>query len=401
MIEKYRTIFNEHFTKEKYQNFLNDIEKQFNHRPEFRIAETPIFISQLLKERLVEAVDDIVSVVNQPNFKELSQKAINHPSLHVPKEDYKSRFMQFDFGICLDENGDPTPKLIELQGFPSLYFYQDFLSQMYKKHFDIPDRFSVHLNGLKREEYIEMLRHEIVGDADPKQVVLLEVEPEKQTTQIDFWCAQLVLGIKILCISKMKKRGKELFYLDDNGKEIKILKIYNRVIFDELNKRDDIKREFYFKDEVDVEWVGHPNWFFRISKYTMPLFKSKYVPTCHYLDQLTKYPDDLENYVLKPLYSFAGAGVQLHVNKQMLDNIKNKDNYILQQKVTYHPFVRTPDESSKFEIRMMTLHNTKENTTRLVSNLARLTKGEMVGVKYNKDKEWVGGSIGYFENETN
>ncbi len=399
MIQQYRTTFNKQFTREKYQNFLKDIETSFNYMPPFRIAETPVFVPQSLKEKLIKASTEILSVINQPNFKQLTDSAINHPSLHVPREDYASRFIQFDFGICKDENGDLVPKLIELQGFPSLYFYQDFISFKYKKHYEIPYRFSVHMNGLRRTEYVEMLHHEIVGDVDPKQVVLLEVEPEKQTTRIDFLCAEQMLGIKILCISKMKKRGKELFYIDDNGQEVKILKIYNRVIFDELNQRDDIQREFYFKDEVDVEWVGHPSWFFRISKYTMPLLSGDFVPRCLYLDGLDRYPDNLENFVLKPLYSFAGTGVQLNVTRQLLDSLKDKSNYILQEKIQYAPVVETPDVPAKCEIRLMTLFNKKENNTQIASNLVRLSKGEMIGVKYNKDKEWVGGSVAFFENE--
>jgi hypothetical protein len=399
MIKPYRSAFNQHFTQAKYDAFLNDINQQFNYTPAFRIAETPIFIPQQLKERLLEACEEILAVVNHPDFKELTHEAIKHPTLKVPSEDYTSRFIQLDFGICLDENGDPIPKLIELQGFPSLYFYQDFLTEMYIKHFDIPDRFSVHLNGMKRTEYLEMLRHEIVGDTDPHQVVLLEVEPEHQATRIDFLCAEQMLGIKVLCISKMKKRGKELFYVDDNGEEVKILKIYNRVIFDELDKRTDLHREFYFKDEVDVEWVGHPNWFFRISKYTMPLLSGKYVPKSFYLDKMEEYPQNLGEYVLKPLYSFAGSGVQLNVTKDMLDAIDDKENFILQEKVKYHPIIETPDGAARCEIRMMTLYNTREHKTQVVTNLMRLTKGEMVGVKYNKDKDWVGGSAGFFENE--
>lgn len=402
MIKSYRSAFNQHFTKEKYEEFLKDIHGEFNHEPSFRIAETPVFIPELLKNRLIEASRQILGFLNRPDFKELTREAIKHPTLQVPAEDYESRFIQLDFGICLDEHGDPTPKLIELQGFPSLYFYQDFLARKYMKHYDIPDRFSVHLDGLTRDEYVEMLRHEVVGDTDPEQVVLLEVEPEKQSTQIDFLLAHQMLGIKVLCISKLKKEGKELFYVDDNGKKVKILKIYNRVIFDELNKRDDIQREFYFKDEVDVEWVGHPNWFFRISKYTMPLLDSNpYVPHSYFLDRLEKYPDDIQNYVLKPLYSFAGSGVQLNLTKELLDGIKDKENYIIQEKVEYAPIIETPDVPAKAEIRMMTLYNTREKKSHLANNLMRLSKGEMVGVRYNKNKEWVGGSVGFFENEGN
>jgi hypothetical protein len=399
MIKTYRDSFNSQFTNEKYNKFLSDIEHEFNYKPGFRIAETPIFIPKSLQEKLTQACTEILSVINQPNFKELTKDAINHPSLHVPMEDNESKFIQLDFGICKDSNGNLTPKLIELQGFPTLYFYQDYISQKYKEHFDIPDRFSVHPNGLTRTEYIEKLRQIIVGDADPKQVILLEIEPEKQATRIDFLCTEKSLGIKTVCISQVKKKGRELFYVDEKGSLVKILKIYNRIIFDELNQRDDLKREFYFKDDVDVEWVGHPNWFFRISKYTMPLLSGEYVPKSHYLDRLSKYPDNLKDYVLKPLYSFAGSGVQLNVTREILDSVENKSNYILQEKVKYEPVIETPDIPAKCEIRMMTLFNKKENKTEIVSNLARLSKGEMIGVKYNKDKEWVGGSIGYFEND--
>ena len=399
MINQFRRHYNAQFTEERYRNFLSEIENEFDHIPPFRIAETPIFVPGQLKQRIEEASNYIINFLSQPTFKELTANAIRHPSLYVPNEDYTSRFLQFDFGIVRDENGDLTPKLIELQGFPSLYFFQDYLALMFKKHFEIPDRFTVHMNGISRTEYHDMLREEIVGDADPRQVVLLEIEPEKQATQIDFWCAQKVLGIKVLCISKLIKKGRELYYKNDTGEEVRILKIYNRVIFDELILRPDIRREFYFRDEVDVEWVGHPHWFFRISKYTMPLFDHECVPDCFYLEQLDKYPDDLENYVLKPLYSFAGAGVRLHLSKELLDGIEDKGNYILQRKVKYEPVIETPDGLSKCEIRVMALHKSSDKSTSLVSNLVRLTKGEMVGVKYNKDKTWVGGSVAFFDEE--
>ena len=399
MIKPYRAAFNKHFTQEKYQAMLDDIASEYNYRPSFRIAETPVFIPKLLKERLLEACEEINEIIMQPNFKQLTRDAIKHPMLSVPKEDYNSRFIQMDFGICIDEDGNPTPQLIELQGFPSLYFFQDLLTRTFIKHYDIPDRFSTHLNGVTKDNYIEILREEIVGDSDPKQVVLLEIEPEKQVTYIDFLGAEKNLGIKVLCISKIKKRGTQLFYEGENGELIQIKKIYNRVIFDELDAREDIASEFNFGDEVDVEWVGHPNWFFRISKYTMPLLESKYVPKCYYLDQLDEYPEDLENYVLKPLYSFAGAGVKLNVTREDLDAIEQKDNFILQAKVNYVPIVETLDVPAKCEIRMMSLWNKDKGTAQVVNNLVRLSKGEMIGVRYNKDKEWVGGSVGFFEDE--
>ncbi|WP_299109585.1 hypothetical protein [uncultured Winogradskyella sp.] len=400
MIKNIRDRYNSNFSEEKYEAFLQDIYGTYNYHVPFKIAETPVFLPKALKQKLVEACDDIMAVINKPNFKELTNGAFFDPSTIVPNEDEHSKFIQLDFGICKDENGALTPKLIELQGFPSLYYFQELLGRKYLQHFGnvIPEGFSQHLNGMTSIDYLDRLKHEIVGNTNPKQVILLEIEPEKQATAVDFYATAKVLGIKVLCITDLKKRGKTLFYLDENGSEVEVIKIYNRIIFDELDQRTDLKTEFNFQDEVDAEWIGHPNWFYRISKYTMPLLKGDYVPKSYYLDQLEKIPKDLENYVLKPLYSFAGAGVEINVTKEMIDKVTNKANYLLQEKVAYAPVIETMDDPAKCEIRMMLLHNSITNKTEIVSNLMRLSKGEMVGVKYNKDKTWVGGSTGFFEN---
>jgi len=392
-----RAAYNQHFTAERYEAFKDYIASEVNHVPPFRIAETPVFIPVTLKNQLLEACDQINQVVCQTNFKELSKDAIKHPTLRVPGEDYHTRFLQMDFGICLDEQGKPIPQLIELQGFPSLYFFQELLSTAYRKYFEIPEDFTVYFDGMNSRDYVQLLKEVIVGTNDPKNVILLEVEPEKQATNIDFLRAQQLLGIKVLCISKLKKEGRKLYYLNEQGKKIPVYRIYNRVIFDELTKRDDLEREFYFKDEVDVEWVGHPNWFFRISKFTMPLLKGPYVPECLYLDKLRTYPQDLSNYVLKPLYSFAGSGVQLNVTPKLLDDLPDKENYILQKRVHYQPFPIAPDGDVKVEIRMLLIWEQGQSNARIVNNLVRLSKGEMIGVKYNRDKDWVGASVGYFE----
>jgi len=399
MIHDYRKTYNANFSEEKYNAFLKDINASFNYEVQFKIAETPVFIDKNLKQKLIDACNDIMSVINRPNFKELTNGAFFDVNTIVPNEDEHSKFVQLDFGICKNENGELTPKLIELQGFPSLYFFQELLGRKYREHFGdaIPKHFSQHSSGISTQDYIELLRQEIVGATNPEQVILLEIEPEQQATAIDFYATAAKLGIKVLCITDLKKSGKRLYYLDDRGKEVNVLKIYNRIIFDELHQRTDLNTEFNFQDEVDVEWIGHPNWFYRISKYTMPLLKGDYVPKSYYLDKLETIPTDLENYVLKPLYSFAGAGVQIHVTKDMIDNVENKANYLLQEKVAYAPVIETMDVPAKCEIRMMLLHNSKTDNTEIVSNLMRLSKGEMVGVKYNKDKTWVGGSTGFFE----
>ncbi len=397
MHQDIRSSYNAQFNAEKYEALKRYIAQAVDHTPPFRIAETPVFIPVALKNQLMEACQQINDVVCQTNFKELTQDAIKHPTLRVPGEDYHTRFLQMDFGICLDENGYPIPQLIELQGFPSLYFFQELLSNAYRQHFEIPEEYSVYFDGMTSDEYVELLRSVIVGDNDPKHVILLEVEPEKQVTNIDFLRAHQLLGIKILCISKLKKNGRQLYYLDEQGEKVAVHRIYNRVIFDELSKREDLKREFYFKDEVDVEWVGHPNWYFRISKYIMPLLSGRYVPECLYLDHLGEYPKDLDQYVLKPLYSFAGSGVQLNVTPELLDSLTDKQNYILQKRVQYQPFPIAPNGGVKVEIRMLMIWEQGQSSARIVNNLVRLSKGEMIGVKYNKDKDWVGASVGFFE----
>lgn len=396
MIKDLRERYNQSFTAVKYQRFLQAIENEHGNMPSFRISETPVFIPDGLKQKLIEACGDIMQVITRPDFNELTKDAIKDPNLKVPNEDEHTRFLQMDFGVTLDEAGELHPQLIELQGFPSLYAFQVLLAKLYKEHFDIPEAMTTHPEGHSTDEYLEVLRKVIVGDSDPKNVILLEVEPWKQNTAIDFYATRHYLGIKVLCISDLKKEGRKLFYFDEQGEKVAVEKIYNRVIFDELDQREDIKREFYFKDEVDVEWIGHPGWFFRISKYILPLFESKYVPKTFYLEDLKEYPDDLENYVLKPLYSFAGSGIQLDVTKEELDSITDRENYILQKKVEYAPVIETPSEPAKCEIRMMMIWEKGAAEGRLVNNLVRLTKGRMVGVKFNKNKDWVGAGVGFF-----
>lgn len=397
MIAELRQKFNKEFTPEKYQSFLDSIHKEFDHVPNFRIAETPVFIDRQLKGRLIEACNEITDVICDSGFKKLTENAIHFPHQPCPNEDEHTTFLQMDFGICHDENGELIPQLIEIQGFPSLYFFQDLLANKRREHYGLPDNISHLLNGYTTDSYQDMLKEVIVGDVNPENVILLEIEPEKQTTQIDFWATEKALGIKSVCLSKLITKGRKVYYKNDRGKEVRVERIYNRVIFDELMQRDDLPRQFFFTEEYDIEWVGHPNWFFRISKYTMPFLQSKYVPETKFLRNLNEYPGNLQDYVLKPLYSFAGAGVKLDFTSEELDLIKNKPNYILQKKVTYEPVIETPGDPAKCEIRMLMIWPKNALRPIIVNNLARLSKGKMIGVKYNKDKDWVGASVGFFE----
>ncbi|MCG8331024.1 MAG: hypothetical protein MI974_25245 [Chitinophagales bacterium] len=395
MITSLRQQFNSNFEDKNYQSLLNWVESQYNYRPPFRIAETPVFIPHKLKNQLIEACEEITDVIVRSDFKERSQGAVL-AGQEVPNETEHTTFLQMDFGICKNANGELKPQLIEVQGFPSLYFFQDLIARGYKKHYNIDDKFTHLFGGLNSSSYIELLRNAIIGDHNPENVILLEIEPEKQVTAIDFIAAKHSIGIEPVCVSDLIVRGKDVFY-EKEGKEIRVERIFNRVIFDELIKRDDLQREFYFTHEHNVSYVGHPNWFFRISKHTLPLIDSQYVPKSYFLNELDEWPTDLHNYVLKPLYSFAGTGVIININRHDLEGIKDPENYILQRKVEYAPVVTTPSEPSKCEIRMLMLWEKGAPRPVIVNNLARLSKGLMVGVRYNKNKDWVGGSVGFFE----
>jgi len=394
MIPSFREKFNSEFTENAYNEFIKDLDSEFSKKIEFRIAETPIFLpSDLVKEILV-ASDEIISVLESKEFFEYSKNALP-PELAVPNEDEHTSLLAIDFAICKDEEGKYVPQLIELQGFASLYCYQQLLGSMVRKHFNISDNLTNYFNGYDYDTYEQKIRETLLGDCDPENVILLEIEPMKQKTFIDFLCTEKYFGIKSVCLTDIIKKGKKLFY-KNNGKYVPIDRIYNRVIYDELQKRKDIRYDFKLTDELDVKWVAHPNWFFKISKYTLPFLQNKYVPETRFLDKVEILPDDLENYVLKPLFSFAGAGVIFDLKKSDIDSIKGKSKYILQKKIKYEPVIKTPDEPAKAELRLLYVWDDKPL---LINNLVRLSKGKMMGVDFNKDKSWVGSSIAFFEKQ--
>lgn len=395
MISTPRQVFNAAFTPESYQAMLADIDQQLPHQLDFRVAETPVFVPAALRDKLIQAGEDIIRVIQRPDFKKLTEAAIPADQ-RVPKEDTHAEFLTFDFAVCRNAEGELEPQLIEMQGFPSLYAFQAYLPEIFSAHYPIAPTVSPFVGVPDAAAYHENLKKLILGSENPENVILLELFPDKQKTRIDFALTKKYWGVEAVSLPDVRKRGRQLFYEKD-GREIEIKRIYNRIIFDELARYPDLHPEFNLTDEVDAEWVGHPNWFFRISKYTLPLIKSQFAPPSYYLNQLTTYPLDLENYVLKPLFSFAGAGVRLHITASDLDALSDKENYLLQRKVKYEPVVQAPDELVKCEIRLLYTWLAAEHHPTLVAGLARLSKGEMIGVDFNKNKDWVGGTTPLFE----
>lgn len=395
MVPAIREKYNRQFTPEKYQRFLADLDREAGYHIEFRIAETPIFVPRSFEDLLMAGGREILNTVTSAGYLRQSDGAIP-AALSVPNEDARPQTIAIDFAICRDDNGQLIPQLIEAQAFPSLFGYQHWLANKFREHFWIPENMSHLFNGLTNETYVQRIRQWILAGEQPEHVVLLEIEPEKQKTRVDFELTKKMLGIEYVCISKVIREGRNLFY-EKQGKKIRIHRIYNRVIFDEFIKRKDLVCQFNLTEEVDVTWTVHPNWFFRISKYAMPFINSRYVPKTQFLDQVTSIPSDLEHYVLKPLFSFSGHGVIFDVKREDIDAISDPHNYILQKKVQYAPVIASPTGPVKAEIRLLYIWLPEEPAPVLSINLVRLSKGKMIGVDYNKDMDWVGGSVGFYE----
>ncbi|OAB29517.1 hypothetical protein SAMN05444395_106149 [Flavobacterium fryxellicola] len=395
MISKYRELFTTQFTDKKYQDFKDDIASDFNYLPTFRLGETPFFISKELKNQLIEGCNEVIAFIQKKEFKSLTNRSLelNH---NVPNEDEHTTFLAIDFGIC-EEDGAVIPKLIEVQGFPSLYNYQVNLYEKFKNHYPFLKELTPFITDVEPQDYLHILEEAICNNHPKENVILLEIEPEKQNTKIDFYYCQRDIGIPIVCVTELIKKGKQLYYKNENGDEILIKRIYNRVIFDELDLRPDLKLDFNFSDDLEVEWAGHPNWFFRISKFILPFLKGKYFIETTLLSELQEIPKDLENYVLKPLFSFSGTGVIFHVTQADIEAVVEKELYILQKKVHYLPIVQSPNGKVKAEVRVLCVWKKEDKSPTLLCNLVRLSRGEMIGVKFNKDKDWVGGTLGLFE----
>lgn len=393
MIPKYRKQFNAEFTPEKYQKTLEDLKAKGGIYPLFRVAESPIFLKADFREKLQEACESIISQIKEMSPEELN-KAIPE-DCNVPNDTVQPHFFTIDFGICKNETGEIVPQLIELQSFPTLYAFQNELKDSLVETYPF-------LQELKSErtdeDYYAELKDLIVGEENPENVVLLEIYPDEQKTNIDFYLTEKKLGIKTVCLTKVKKEGKKLFY-ENEGKHTQIKRIYNRVIFDEINKIPDLKVDFDFRDDLEVKWITHPNWFFKISKYILPKLHHQYVPKSYFLNDFP-VEEKLADFVLKPLFSFAGSGVNLHPTAADVEKIEDRENYILQRKVTYAPLFEDPNgEFSKAEIRLLYIWKEDEVRPKLMEFLVRMTKAEMVNVDFNKKNAiWIGGTTAFFEN---
>jgi hypothetical protein len=393
MIPFLRLDFNSRYAPEKYQRLLKTLQERCGTPVRFRVSETPCFFPpELIKEMSKSGEELIRQLVDSPEYHAKSSESIP-PEFNVPNEDAHPMFVQVDFGIVRDATGQLKPKLVELQAFPSLYGYQTVLAQAYKDVYVLHPTLRYLLSGLNEDSYLKLLREAVVGDHDPENVILMEIDPLHQKTLPDFLVTEKMLRIRTLCITDIKKEGSRLFH-DQGGKRVPIHRIYNRAIVDELERRG-VRLAFDFRDDLQVEWAGHPNWYFRISKFSIPYLKHESVPKTWFLDHMDQAPEDLENYALKPLYSFAGLGVVIGPKKEDLAAIPmgKRGQYILQERVQFEPVIATPQGMTKAEVRVMYIC-VDELTP--VMTIIRMGRGLQMGVDHNRNMEWVGSSAGLY-----
>jgi hypothetical protein len=393
MVPALREEFNRNFTPRKYQDLLDALATSCGAPITFRVCETPCFTPKSLLDQMAQYGHDLVmQLLTDPKYLRVSDKTVP-AEYNVANESPRPMFVSVDFGLVRDAKGNLEPKLVELQAFPSLYGYQAVSAQQYIDCYGLRKDLGIYLSGYDHHSYTQLMRELIVGKHNPENVILMEIDPQSQKTLPDFLITQKELGIAVVDILSLKKRGRKLYYTHD-GLEIEVQRIYNRCIVEELVRKG-ITLPFDLREELDVEWAGHPNWYFRISKFSIPYLHHRCVPETWFLDENPTVPEDNQNYLLKPLYSFAGAGIKFAPTEADIDAIPagERHNYILQERLRFEPVIATPHGMTQMETRIMYAWPEGGELTALLP-LVRMGRGMMMGVDHNRDLEWVGGTAG-------
>ena len=383
MIPSYRQWFNREYSAAKYARFLGVLEARCGEPVLFRHSETPCFLPAALVETMARYGREMVEqLLANEEYQRVSSEAVQ-AAYRAPNEDPRPLFVQADFGL----DQDLQPKLVEIQGFPTLYAYQPLVAECYREAYGIDAGLTELPGRMSREEYRAILRQAITGGHDPEEVVLAEIDPGKQKTRHDFLLTEQEYGVRTVDIRELRQRGRRLY----RG-EVPVRRIYNRAIVDELQRKQ-AQLPFDFRDDLDVEWAGHPNWFFRLSKFSLPYLRHPAVPRTRFLDCAGDIGDP-SRYVLKPLYSFAGAGVIVGPTAEEIAAVPRemRGQYILQERVDFRPVVETPSGAAKIEVRIMYIWL---DSMRAVNTIVRMGRGAQMGVDHNRNQEWVGGSAAF------
>ena len=399
MDSHWRPLFNRAYSEQFFQRYMGLLTRQLGDFP-FRVAETPLLMTAELRDWLARSAREIVAQLSEPARLDKLKKAIPKER-DVPGMDPLPNCVQVDFALVRAPDGRIEGRVVELQAFPSLYALMSMMADAWAQTMnEVPELRAdwTCFIGQGKPGALELMRRTIVGDADPETVVLVDFEPENQKTSPDFWATQKMFGVDPVCVTKLVKRGHHLFRQKD-GREIQVNRIYNRMVFDELDVKG-VKPPFDWRDDLGISWCSHPNWYWVWSKYALPFLDHPAIPRARFLSEFDTLPEDLSRYVLKPLFSFAGAGVVIDVTREVVDKVPvdQRDGWVLQEKIEYAPAISMPDGNGvKVEVRMMLLRPPDAKTLTPILPLVRLSRGKMLGVDFNKNLTWVGGTVGIFQ----
>lgn len=386
MIPALRARFNEEYSEARYHAFVEALTRRVGCPIEFRISETPCFFPDALMQSLVDASQTMVTqLLGNADYRSAAD-AIVPDRFRLAGGEELPTCVQVDFGLVQQPDGRVEGRLVELQAFPSLYGFQMALAEMTSEK----DTRRLFLSGLDSAAYVALMRNVLVGPHAPENVVLMEIQPKKQKTRPDFEVTEQTWGIRAVDTAEVIKDGRRLFYKRD-GVLTPIQRIYNRVIPDEL-ERSGAPMPFDYRDELDVEWIGGPDWFFRISKFSIPWLRHPWVPQTRFLSDVRDVPADRENWLLKPLFSFAGGGIIFAPTDADIAAIPadQRHLYVLQERVAFTPMINTPAGPTQSELRIMMVR--EGNGYRAVMPLVRMGRGKMMGVDHNKGMDFVGAS---------
>jgi len=391
----YRAAFNRAWTPELYGRYRARLEAQLGPIP-FALAETPFFLTPALRDSLTRSALEIVQQLAQPELLATLMKVIP-PKYDTPGMDRLPNCVQVDFAITPGPAGGLEGKVVELQAFPSGYAMMTYFADAWSAEFQsipgLAGDWSCFVRP--REEGLRLMRDTILGGEAPEAVALVDFEPERQKTAPDFVATERLFGVESVCATQLVRQGRQLFRRKD-GRLLPVRRIYNRMVFDELEQKG-YRLPFAWNEALDVSWCSHPNWYWPWSKYSLPFLRHPAVPRSTFLSEVGTLPADLSGYVLKPLFSFAGAGVVIDVTPEDIARVpeEQRGGWVLQEKVTYAPAIHAPDGTQvKAEVRVMLLRPPAAPALEPVIHLVRLSRGKMLGVDQNKGLSWVGGSVG-------
>lgn len=392
MIPEFRQSFNASWTEPRYRDLIARLESRTGATLGFPICETPCFFPRALMDELsATGLELVEQVLGNPAARAAALAAVP-ARFHGPNAESLPTFLQVDFGLVRGPSGAIEPKLVELQAFASLYGFQVAVAQAYRDAFGLSPSLGLYLGGFTDASYHEAMGRALLNGHDPRHVVLMEIEPRKQKTWPDFVVTGQMWGIRAVDTSEVEREGRRLFYRRD-GVRLPIARIYNRVIPDELERKH-VPLPFDYRDDLDVEWAGHPSWYFQISKFSIPWLKHRSVPETTFLHQIDRLPADRDRYLLKPLFSFAGGGIVFAPTDAQIAAIPGAEraNYILQERIRFEPVIDTPEGPAQAEIRIMYVR--VNGAFQPVLPLIRMGRGKMMGVDHNKGLRWVGASAG-------